>query len=104
MHDIEAACTNCRGRSGLSCSGASRVSKVLWAEYQAFARRVLPRIELAYWFVNGIHERLHLGQPPEAVLVAWDSTTVGHKVLLGLQPGAKEDTMYCADFLRDLKE
>jgi len=53
--------------------------------------------------VDGIQERLHLGQPRAAVLAAWGITTAGHKVLLGLQPGTKADTTCCADFLRDLK-
>jgi transposase-like protein len=56
-----------------------------------------------YLFVDGIAERLHLGQPREAVLAAWGITEAGHKVLLGLAPGTKEDTASCRDFLRDLK-
>jgi transposase-like protein len=37
------------------------------------------------------------------VLAAWGITETGHKVLLGLAPGTKEDTASCRDFLRDLK-
>jgi transposase-like protein len=103
VRDIEAAFTDRRGRCVLSRSAASRVSEALWTEYQAFAQRDLSGIDSAYLFVDGIHERLHLGQPREAVLAAWGITTAGHKVLLGLQPGTKEDTTCCADFLRDLK-
>lgn len=103
VRDIEAAFTDRRGRCVLTRSAASRVSEALWAEYQAFAQRDLSGIELAYLFVDGIHERLHLGQPREAVLAAWGITMTGHKLLLGLQPGIKEDTACCSDFLRDLK-
>jgi transposase-like protein len=56
-----------------------------------------------YLFVDGIAERLHLGQPREAVLAAWAITSQGNKVLLGLLPGTKEDTVSCKEFLRDLK-
>jgi putative transposase len=56
-----------------------------------------------YLFVDGIAERLHLGQPREAVLAAWGITSQGNKVLLGLLPGTKEDTVSCKEFLRDLK-
>ena len=58
---------------------------------------------MLYLFVDGIAERLHLGQPREAVLAAWGITEQGAKVLLGLQPGTKEDTASCRDFLRDRK-
>ena len=58
---------------------------------------------MLYVFVDGIAERLHLGQPREAVLAAWAITESGTKILLGLAPGTKEDTASCRDFLRDLK-
>jgi transposase-like protein len=54
-------------------------------------------------FVDGLAERLHLGQPREAVLAAWGITGRGNKVLLGLLPGTKEDTVSCKELLRDLK-
>jgi putative transposase len=37
------------------------------------------------------------------VLVAWGTTAQGQKVLLGLAPGLKEDTISCREFLHDLK-
>ena len=58
---------------------------------------------MIYVFVDGIAERLHLGQPREAVLAAWGMTGAGNKLLLGLAPGTKEDTVSCREFLRDLK-
>jgi putative transposase len=103
MRDIEAAFTGADGRCLLSRSAASRVCEALWADYHAFARRDLSGIEVAYLFIDGVAERLHLGQPREAVLAAWAITMTGTKVLLGLQPGTKEDTACCSDFLRDLK-
>jgi putative transposase len=50
-----------------------------------------------------VAEKLHLGQRREAVLAAWGIDEAGNKHLLGLQPGTKEDTATCRDFLRDLK-
>lgn len=70
MRDIEAAFTAADGRCVLSRSAASRVCEVLWADYQEFARRDLSGIEVAYLFIDGVAERLHLGQPREAVLAA----------------------------------
>jgi putative transposase len=103
VRDIEAAFSDPAGHCLLTKTAASRVSEALWSEYQAFASRRLDDLEIAYLFVDGIAERLHLGQPREAVLTAWGITTVGNKVLLALMPGTKEDTACCSDFLRDLK-
>ena len=103
MRDIEAAFTDERGRSVLSRSAASRVAERLWDDYQAFAKRDLSDLAIVYLFIDGVAERLHLGQPREAVFPAWGMDARGTKHLLGLLPGTKEDTACCRDFLRDLK-
>ena len=56
---------------------------------------------MAYLFVDGIAERLHLGQPREAVLAAWGILADGKKALLHLAPGTKEDTASCREFFQD---
>lgn len=103
VRDIEAAFTDESGRCALTKSAASELTERLWADYQAFAGRDLSEFKVLYLFVDGIAERLHLGQPREAVLAAWGIIESGTKVLLGLAPGTKEDTASCRDFLRDLK-
>jgi putative transposase len=103
VRDIEAAFTDEAGRCLLSRTAASELTERLWADYQSFASRDLGEFKVVYLFVDGIAEKLHLGQPREAVLAAWGITETGHKVLLGLAPGTKEDTASCRDFLRDLK-
>lgn len=103
VRDIEAAFTDEIGRCVLSKTAASELTERLWADYQGFAGRELAEFKVLYLFVDGIAEKLHLGQPREAVLAAWGITETGHKVLLGLAPGTKEDTASCRDFLRDLK-
>lgn len=103
MRDIEAAFTDARGRCVLTRSAASRVAERLWTDYQEFATRSLAELKIVYLFVDGVAERLHLGQPREAVLAAWGLDERGVKHLLGLLPGTKEDTASCRDFLRDLK-
>jgi putative transposase len=101
--DIEAAFRDESGGSVLSRSAVSAVTERLWTDYQTFAARDLAEFEVSYLFIDGIAERLHLGQSREAVLAAWALTLEGKKVLLGLAPGTKEDTASCRDFLRDLK-
>jgi putative transposase len=103
VRDIEAAFTDRTGRCVLTRTAVSELTERLWADYQAFAGRDLSEHRIVYLFVDGIAERLHLGQPREAVLAAWGITESGQKVLLGLAPGAKEDTVSCREFLRDLK-
>lgn len=103
VRDIEAAFVDETGRCVLSKSAVSVVTERLWSDYQAFASRDLSEHDVVYLFVDGIAERLHLGQPREAVLAAWGITSQGNKVLLGLLPGTKEDTVSCKEFLRDLK-
>ena len=103
VRDIEAAFVDESGRCVLTKSAVSAVTERLWADYQAFATRDLSEQQVVYLFVDGIAERLHLGQPREAVLAAWGITPCGAKVLLGLLPGTKEDTVSCKEFLRDLK-
>ncbi len=102
MRDIEAAFTDDCGRCALSRSAASAVCERLWDEYQAFARRDLSELDIVYLFLDGVAERLHLGQPREAVLAAWGIDTKGVKHLLALLPGLKESTTACVEFLRDL--
>lgn len=103
VRDIEAAFVDDTGRCVLTKSAVSQVTERLWEDYQAFASRDLSEHRVVYLFVDGIAERLHLGQRREAVLAAWGITPQGHKVLLGLLPGTKEDTVSCKEFLRDLK-
>jgi transposase-like protein len=103
VRDIEAAFVDERGRCVLSKSAVSAVTERLWADYQVFATRDLSSEQILYLFVDGVAERLHLGQPREAVLVGWGINRAGQKVLLGIVPGTKEDTVSCKEFLRDLK-
>jgi putative transposase len=103
VRDIEAAFVDETGCSVLSKSAVSAVTERLWADYQAFTTRDLSDQAIEYLFVDGIAERLHLGQSREAVLVGWGINRSGQKVLLGILPGTKEDTVSCKEFLRDLK-
>jgi putative transposase len=103
VRDIEAAFTDRSGRCVLTRTAVSELTERLWADYQGFAQRDLSEHRLLYLFLDGLAERIHLGQPREAVLAAWGITASGQKVLLGLAPASKEDTASCRDFLRDLK-
>jgi putative transposase len=101
--DIEDAFRDATGASLLSRTAVSQVTERLWQEYEAFATRDLSEFVVAYFFVDGVAERLHAGLAREAVLCAWGITEDGRKVLLHLAPGTKEDTASCTAFFEDLK-
>jgi putative transposase len=101
--DIEALFADEAGKPLLSRTAVSEITERLWTEYEAFASRDLQEFELVYLFVDGIAERLHLGQPREAVLAAWGILADGKKALLHLAPGTKEDTASCKEFFQDLR-
>jgi putative transposase len=101
--DVEAAFRDATGASLLSRTAVSQVTEQLWQEYEGFATRDLSEFAVAYFFVDGVAERLHAGLPREAVLCAWGITEDGRKVLLHLAPGTKEDTVSCTAFFEDLK-
>jgi putative transposase len=101
--DIEAAFRDAAGAPLLTRTAVSQVTERLWQEYEAFAGRDLSEFAVAYFFVDGVAERLHAGLPREAVLCAWGITEDGRKVLLHLAPGTKEDTASCTAFFEDLK-
>lgn len=101
--DVEAAFRDATGASLLSRTAVSQVTERLWQEYEGFATRDLSEFAVAYFFVDGVAERLHAGLPREAVLCAWGITEDGRKVLLHLAPGTKEDTASCTAFFEDLK-
>lgn len=101
--DIEALFAGEDGHSLLSRTAVSEITERLWAEYEAFASRDLSEFEIVYLFVDGIAERLHLGQPREAVLAAWGILADGQRALLHLAPGTKEDAASCREFFQDLR-
>jgi len=101
--DIEAMFADATGKPLLSRTAVSTITERLWAEYEGFASRELSEFEVTYLFVDGIAERLHLGQPREAVLAAWGILADGKKALLHLAPGTKEDTASCREFFQDMR-
>ena len=103
MRDIEAAFTDETGRCASSKSAASQVAERLWQDYLAFAARDLSGADILYLFIDGVAERLHLGQRREPVLAAWGIASSGEKLLLGLYAASKEDADSAREALRDLK-
>ena len=62
----------------------SEIGERLWEDYREFAERDLSEYEIVYLFVDGIAERIRLGQRCKPVLAAWVFTASGANVLLHL--------------------
>jgi putative transposase len=100
--DSAALFADATGKSLLSRTAVSEITERLWAAYEGFAGRDLAEFEVVCLLVDGLAERLHLGQPREAVRAAWGILTDGTKALLHLAPGTKEDTVSRREFFRDM--
>jgi transposase-like protein len=101
--DIEDALYEATGDQLLSKSSISRVSEVLWAEYEEFQRRDLSGLDIEYMFLDGIYESIRkMYGIKEAILVAWGVQRDGSKVLLSFRLGNKESYENWLEFLRDM--
>ena len=91
VRDIEDAFRDESGRLLLSRTAVSEIGERLWADYQEFAGRDLSEYDIAYLFVDGIAERIRLGQRREPVPAAWASRQPAPRSLLHLMAGSRED-------------
>lgn len=83
--DIEDALMSATDDLVLSKSSISKVTEILWQEYELFRERDLSSFDVIYLFLDAIYESVHrLCGLKEAILVAWAITSSGNKVLLSL--------------------
>jgi transposase-like protein len=91
--------------SGLSASSIQRLTESWQAEHAAFRRRELRFHRYAYWFVDGIHVSVRLGEDPKlCLLVVIGVREDGVKELLAVEDGYRESTESWAGVMRDLKD
>lgn len=92
------------GQGGvLSRSSVSRLTEVLWEEYEAFAQRALSGVEVVYLFADAVYESLRQQAGlTEGVLVTWAILADGSKMLVHLSLGNKESYDHWLEHLRDL--
>lgn len=101
--DIEDALLEVTGDMVLSRSSVSRVTEVLWEEFEAFRERDLSDYEVEYLFLDGVFESVRkLAEIKEAILVAWGVLRDGRKVLLSMALGNKESHEAWLEVLRDM--
>jgi transposase-like protein len=101
--DIEDALVDATGDMLLSRSSVSKVTDILYEEFELFQNRDLSIYQVEYLFLDGIYESLHkrFGMK-QSVLCAWGITRDGEKVLLHIDLGLRESYDDWLNFLRDM--
>lgn len=90
-------------QSLLSRSAVSRVTEVLWEEFEAFAKRDLSGVDVVYLFCDAVYESLRQQAGcRQAILVTWAICSDGSKILLHLSLGNKESSDAWLEHLRSL--
>jgi len=90
--------------AGLSASSIGRLTESWQAEHAAFRTRELRFHQYAYWFVDGVHVSVRLGEDPKpCLLVVIGVREDGVKELLAVEDGYRESTDSWAAVMRDLK-
>jgi putative transposase len=101
--DVEATLAEALGpQAALSRSTVSRICQQISEEFTAWSTRGLVEVELDYLYLDGTSFRYHPGARAEPVLVAYEITTSGSPVFLGLAPAGSEGHDPWVDFLGDL--
>ena len=90
--------------AGLSPSTISRLCSEWEAEHARFRARELRFHQYAYWFVDGVHVSVRLGEDDRlCLLVVIGVREDGTKELLAVEDGYRESTESWASVMRDLK-
>jgi putative transposase len=90
--------------AGLSPASISRLCKDWEAEHERFRARSLRFHRYAYWFVDGVHVSVRLGEDDRlCLLVVIGVREDGVKELLAVEDGYRESTESWATVMRELK-
>ena len=90
--------------SGLSASSIQRLTEAWQAEHEEFRKRELRFHQYAYWYVDGVHVSIRLGEDDRVcLLVVIGVREDGTKELLAVEDGYRESTESWGGVMRDLK-
>lgn len=91
------------GQSLLSKSSVSRITEVLWEEFEQFNQRDLSGLDVVYLFCDAVYESLRQQAGcKQAVLVTWGILLDGSKVLIHLSLGNRESQSSWQEHFRSL--
>ena len=101
--DIEDALYLTTGDKILSKSSVSRISEVLWDDYENFITRDLSKYEVLYLVVDAVYESIRpYVKVNEAILACYGVCVDGRKILLHLDIGNKESCEVWKDLFRNM--
>ena len=90
--------------AGLSPSSIRRLTESWQAEHRAFGKRELRFCRYAYWFVDGVHVSIRLGEDPNLrLLVVIGVREDGTKEVLAVEDGYRRSTDSWSGVMHDLK-
>lgn len=69
--DIEATLADDHGQTLVSRSGASRMSEVLYEEYERWSGRELSDFDVIYLFADGVYESIRSISGGQTILCVW---------------------------------
>ncbi len=103
--DFELALRGLLGEGApLSAASLLRLKGAWQAEYESWRGADLSKLELAYWWADGLFVKAGISDRKAALLVIVGATSSGEKVLLACQAGERESKESWLAVLRDLKE
>lgn len=101
--DFKRALAPLMGQSGLSPSTVSRANKSLYKSFEAWRKRDLSDLDIAYLFLDGVSQKMRIGDKGnDMVLAAHGITREGKRVLVGLALGPTEAGATWKTFLHDM--
>ena len=102
--DFERALRGLLGEGApLSAASLLRLKGAWQAEYNGWKRADLSKLELVYWWADGLYVKAGIADRKAALLVIVGATASGDKVLLACQAGERESKESWLSVLRDLK-
>ena len=104
--DFTEALENILGKNavGLSAQTICRLKEVWQKEYEAWSKRDLSSVEYVYWWADGIHFNVRLGDDKRmCILVIIGARRDGVKEIVAVVDGFRESKDSWASVLRDLK-
>lgn len=102
--DIERTFQDDQGKSLLSRSAVSELSKTLYTEYEAWQKRSLAHLDVLYLFADGVYESVRMYTQNQTLLCVWGICSDGTKEMLGLQAVGSESKQAWEMMFEDLKE
>lgn len=100
--DIESSLTDVDGKAIISRNGVSKLSKVLYKEYESFRNRDLSEYDVVYLFVDGVYESIRQYSNGQTILCAWAILSDSRKVMIDIAAVASESEVAWSGFFEEM--